>query len=123
MNVFLVCIGGALGALCRYGVSRLVPQGSLSAFPWATLVVNLLGCLLLGMVYETISKNADWLKPLLIIGFLGGFTTFSSFGLETFQLLKANKMMHAFTYISVSTIGGLVCVVLGNGLAKMITNS
>lgn len=120
MNWILVGIGGAIGAISRFGLSKSIPAMDMHAFPWATLWANLLGCFLIGVLYLPASKLNTWMAPFLITGFLGGFTTFSSFGLETVHLLRADKLSLAFTYVGVSTIGGLICVVLGYGMSKLI---
>jgi len=118
MNWLLIGLGGALGAMGRYGVSVVMKPTSVDAFPKHTLIANLIGCLLIGVMFRVPLKGNEWVWQLLVIGLLGGFTTFSSFGLESFQLIKAGKTGIAVTYILASTLGGLLCVLLGYGLAK-----
>ncbi len=118
MNWLLIGLGGALGAIGRYGVSTVMKPASVDAFPKHTLIANLVGCLLIGVMFRIPLKGNEWVWQLLVMGLLGGFTTFSSFGLESFQLIKAGKTGIAVTYILASTLGGLLCVLLGYGLAK-----
>jgi len=118
MNWLLIGLGGALGAMGRYGVYTIMKPTSDGAFPKHTLIANLLGCLLIGVMFRIPLKGNEWVWQLLVIGLLGGFTTFSSFGLESFQLIKAGKTGIAVTYMLASTLGGLLCVLLGYGLAK-----
>jgi len=117
-NWLVIGLGGAIGAMSRFGISLILPKSSESSFPFSTLTVNLVGCLLIGLLWNTLSKYPEWVPQLLIIGILGGFTTFSSFGLDTLQLLKNNSIGIATLYVGISTVGGLLCVFLGYGLSK-----
>lgn len=88
----LVAAGGAIGACLRYSVSLLWPmQAVVGRFPWATFAVNVLGCALAGLIYAWLQRAPEqreaW-RLLLMVGVMGGFTTFSAFGLETFQLIR-----------------------------------
>lgn len=115
MNWLLVALGGAIGASLRYSASIwLVKPGGL--FPWTTWSVNLLGCFLAGAFfafsqkYPALQQEA---RLLLMVGILGGFTTFSSFGLETFQLLKQGHSGLACGYAFSSLIMGVVVLAAG----------
>ena len=115
MNWLLVALGGAIGASLRYSASIwLVKPGGL--FPWTTWSVNLLGCFLAGAFfafsqkYPVLQQEA---RLLLMVGILGGFTTFSSFGLETFQLLKQGHSGLALGYAFSSLIMGVVVLAAG----------
>lgn len=110
-----VAIGGAVGALARYGVNVLIPRGETFSFPWATFAVNVLGCLAIGACHLWLNENAQWapFKPLIIVGILGGFTTFSSFGLETFQLIEAKAWKEAILYFTGTNLAGLAAVSIG----------
>ncbi len=115
MNWLLVAIGGAIGASVRYGagVWLLKPNG---LFPWITWSVNLLGCFLAG-VFFALSQKYPALQQearlFLMVGILGGFTTFSSFGLETFQLLRHGQNGLALAYALSSVIAGVIALSLG----------
>ena len=88
----LVAIGGALGALGRYGIGQVVQAGN---FPVATLLVNVTGSFLIGVLWATFDESQgfqDWGKYLINVGLLGGFTTFSSFSLETLELIRGGEI-------------------------------
>jgi CrcB protein len=115
-----VAVGGALGSISRWGIAKFI--STTSGFPWPTFLVNLSGSLLIGFIFFMAEKN-NWntqVNLLLITGFLGGFTTFSSFGLELFQQVRASHYTLAMIYTSTSLIGGLVCVYFGYKLAQYI---
>ncbi len=118
INWLMVGLGGAIGAMTRYGLSLALPRVDANSFPSSTLIANLVGCLLIGVLWNSLSKSPHWLSQFLIIGILGGFTTFSSFGLESVQLFKAGKLGLAGLYVGISTLGGILCVFLGYGLSK-----
>ena len=116
-----VAAGGALGACLRYGVALVLPVNAASGrFPWATLIVNLLGCALAGAVYawlERAPETREFWRLLLMVGVLGGFTTFSAFGLETFHLLRQGFFGLAMTYVLVSVAGGLLVLMFAHRLS------
>lgn len=108
----LVAIGGAVGALARYGLDRTWQWG-VPEFPLATWLVNVTGCLAIGCLLVLLLEgplSAWWLRPLLAVGLLGGFTTFSAFAGESVQLIDADAMATAATYIVASLAMGLFAV-------------
>ena len=110
-NILLVALGGAMGSVCRYLISKMIT----SAFPWGTFSVNIIGSLLIGLLVglssrETISPE---MKLLLVTGFCGGFTTFSTFANESFAMLAA-------LYIGASVMVGIIAVWLGMNIAETI---
>ena len=112
---------GGLGALARVGLATALGA---RAFPWSTLAVNLLGCLAIGVgfvLFETLGSEAwrPWRVP-LIGGFLGGFTTFSAFGLETFTLIGEGRTGAALAYVVASVGIGVAGVALGAVLARSL---
>lgn len=119
INSAVIGSGGFVGALARYGLGGLVHrQLPMTAFPYGTLVVNLLGCLLIG-VLAGLADSRQLFGPefrlFALIGVLGGFTTFSTFGYETVALLRDAEYLRAATNVGVHVILGLALVWLGYG--------
>ncbi|MCP9338871.1 fluoride efflux transporter CrcB [Stutzerimonas xanthomarina] len=117
-----VAAGGVVGTLIRFGVSTWVSVQWPKHFYLATLLVNVLGCLLIGYLYASFLQRPDLSPELrggLIIGFLGALTTFSSFSLDGLRLLESGQAATAFSYIGVSVIGGLLAAWAGLALARL----
>jgi CrcB protein len=114
--VISVALGGAFGAVARYLVGLAV------AFPLGTLTVNVLGSLAIGIVWAHFTARGlqGWL-PLVLTGFLGGFTTFSAFSLDTMRLIDDGRMGAAFTYVAASVLLSLGACALGLWLTKGMT--
>ena len=119
MTLAYVALGGALGALARYGISGWVYDRMGESFPWGTLVVNLVGCLALGLVIRWLQVSAlsPEVRPFLTIGVLGAFTTFSTFSYETVALLQEGQWLRAGLYMGGSVVLGLIAMVAGMALA------
>lgn len=121
MSYLYIFIGGGLGALCRFGISNLVNGFTSSNFPYGILAANVLGSFLIGMVIAWFESRTqlftEW-RPLLVTGFLGGFTTFSSFSYETLQLFKKQGMLEGVANVGGNVILCLVVVYVGYGLIK-----
>jgi len=115
MTWFAIAGGGAIGAVGRAWLSSRVGAWTPGNLPWGTLAVNLLGCLLIGYVWPRLQIEgvAPQLRAGLIVGVLGAFTTFSTFGLDAVQMLRAGATAAGITYITASNIGGLVLVWVG----------
>ena len=114
-SMLLVFIGGGIGSVSRLLADRWVREAHSSVFPWSTLMVNMLGCLLIGVFMQLIERlglPSAW-KWLLITGFCGGFTTFSTFSMEIVGLLSVQKIAIALLYLSLSVILGVLMAVLG----------
>ena len=108
-------LGGALGALARWGVVEALPRDP-GGWPWATLLVNLTGCLVLGLLIGSVfarSPDVPWLRPFLGTGVLGGFTTYSAFAVETVQLADAGRPGVAAGYVLISVAGGVAASAIG----------
>lgn len=116
-NLFLVASGGAIGAVVRYAIgSWLTPNAASPALPWGTITVNLVGCFLIGaMMGAGQSKDGvpEAARLFLMIGMLGGFTTFSAFGLETVSLLRSGATGFAAANVALQVLGGLAGVWAG----------
>jgi len=112
----MVMMGGALGTGARYGLSLVLQPPGTSGFPLGTLTVNLVGCLLIGVLAALMPDSSQFSTSTrlgLMIGVLGGFTTFSSFRLESIRMIQAGQWTSALTYILLSNLGGLLAVWVG----------
>ncbi|MCF8254412.1 MAG: fluoride efflux transporter CrcB [Bacteroidia bacterium] len=117
MNQILwIALGGAIGAVLRYLVVLGVNTLSPTDFPWATLLVNILGSFAIGALIANYSVHpsfSSFLRPFLVIGILGGFTTFSTFSLEAFVLIQKQELFKAGSYILMSFILGITAAFVG----------
>ncbi|WP_347474157.1 fluoride efflux transporter CrcB [Acinetobacter thermotolerans] len=121
MNWLLVAMGGAIGATLRYGAGLLIAKPQM-LFPWPTWWINIIGCLFAGIFFAFSQKYVflqNEARLLLMVGILGGFTTFSSFGLETFQLLKNGAVTIALSYVISSLIVGVIMLGIGFYLTQL----
>ena len=124
MTWMAVAVGGAVGSLARHGVNHLVRTRWASIqFPLATLIINLAGCFAIGLLAgllasDRIARRLPW-REFVFVGLLGGFTTFSAFGLDTF-VLSRTAPAHAIVNVAVQVFGGLAAVWIGYqlGLAR-----
>ncbi|WEK48118.1 MAG: fluoride efflux transporter CrcB [Candidatus Andeanibacterium colombiense] len=116
----LVAVGGAIGSVLRYQTGRLLTMllgpATVTAFPWATLAVNILGSLVMGGLAGFLARHGGagehW-RLFVGVGILGGFTTFSSFSLETMMLIERGQPSLAFIYAAVSLLAGLTALYAG----------
>lgn len=120
MPAISVGLGGALGACARYFIAMYVLTND--TFPYATLSVNLIGSFILGTIYASALIKNKQLLLFLTSGFLGAFTTFSSFSLETVQLFEQANYSLGFIYVATSIIGGLIFVAFGFMFGKKVAN-
>lgn len=122
MNWLLVAIGGGLGAVARFALSGWVlPHTLQQKFPWPTFAVNVLGCLIAGILFAVAAKHealSPNLRLFLFTGVLGGFTTFSAFGLETAHLLKRGDVWVAIAYVLFSVLCGVGAIALAYRLGS-----
>ena len=119
-NFLLVIVGGGTGALLRYIIS-LVIKNPCSGFPLSTFLINIIGCFFIGILYTIIDSQNQNLKLMLVVGLLGGFTTFSSFGMETMELFNNGHVSTAIFYVILSNICGLAAVYLGIKSSVLLT--
>ena len=124
MSVVLgVLVGGAIGSLSRYGVDSWIERHTVSDFPWATFAINVSGCLVVGFVIAALVDRHHapaWLRAALVIGFCGGYTTFSTFAQETVDLLEARLSVLAVANVSASVVLGVVAVLAGAALGRRV---
>lgn len=122
--VLLVFLGGGIGSVCRYAMASVLQKSHAGPFPVGTFFVNLLGCFLVGLVgalgleRAAISPEA---RVFIMVGLLGGFTTFSSFAWETLGLLTVRDLLRASLYVGGSVFLGLLGAFLGRALGRMGT--
>lgn len=120
-GLFAVMIGGALGAGARYLVSSAFLRALGPGFPWGTLAVNLIGGLLMGVLVGVLSRTSsggEQTRLLLGVGVLGGFTTFSAFGLETWLMIERGQLIVALSYIAASVLGAVALTGVGLVLVR-----
>lgn len=118
-----IALGGAVGALSRYGLMSLVATMLGNRLPWGTLLVNISGSLLIGILYVLVSEkmllSAD-ARALLIVGFLGAFTTFSTFSLDSILLIEQGWLVQAMAYMLASVMICVLATWLGMALARLL---
>ena len=121
MKLFLIALFGAIGTLARFGLQGVVQVRMGSMFPYGTLLINLTGCFLLGLIGQlTLNRmlvSSD-IRIAIAVGFFGGYTTFSSFGWETAKMLEDGEWLRATSYVSASVIAGILLSVAGIRLAN-----
>lgn len=120
--VVSVFVGGAMGAVSRYGVDRLIEQRSDSSFPLSTFVINVSGCVLVGfLIAALVDRHSapEWLRAGLVVGLCGGYTTFSTFAQETLDLVEARDLAFALLSVAGSVVLGVLGVVAGMRLGRL----
>jgi CrcB protein len=121
-NTIALAVAGALGVLARHYVQRAVPRPG--ALPWGTLVVNVSGALAAGLVVTLVARRVSppmWLQEALLVGFLGGYTTFSALSAETFLLIESRHYGLAALYSLGSLVAGALAVFAGILLGRALT--
>lgn len=123
MNLLLVAIGGAVGSVCRYLTGLWMTRLFGPAFPWGTLTVNVVGSFAIGFLTELVARklNASMeMRLLIVVGFLGGFTTFSSFSLDTMALMERGATVAAFSYVLISVVISLLAAFGGLSVGRAV---
>jgi CrcB protein len=123
VRIALLIVFGIAGTLARYGLQGFVQQRTGSTFPSGTLLVNLIGCFLLGVIAQYalthLTISPDW-RIGITVGFFGAFTTFSTFSYETVRMLQDGDWMRAATYLLASVVGGLLAAFGGIRIAERL---
>jgi CrcB protein len=121
--VAAVAVGGALGALARFGLDRFIEHHVVTVFPWSTFTINLTGCLLVGVLIGALVDRhhmPEWLRVGAVLGFVGAYTTFSTFAQETLDLAEGPHLSLALVYSVASVATGVAAVALGLGLGRAL---
>lgn len=122
IQIILIAIGGAIGAVARYGVNTLAMKTLGYDFPYHTLIANILGCLLLGLLISTLAhlqSSSEHLRAFLSVGLLGAFTTFSTFSLDTITLFHRGALIEAGLYVLGNVVVGLLAVWVGLSIGRL----
>lgn len=122
IGILLIAIGGALGSVLRFGVITLTYKFVNIHFPWGTIFANLIGCFVIGVIWAVLDtfEEPKNLKLFLVTGLLGGFTTFSSFALENFNMFRAGEIKLVVANVLISNIVGIFLVFVGYYLTKFL---
>ncbi len=122
-SILLVGFGGFIGSVARFLVSKYFQENIASVFPWSTFTVNIVGSLLIGIIYG-FSEKGDFLSPeirlFLAVGICGGFTTFSTFSNDAFLLIRQQEWFRFALYSSLSFFLGIMAVYAGRFITKLI---
>jgi CrcB protein len=121
-NIIIIMLGGSLGAVSRYLISTMAARAWGANFPWGTLIVNMVGCFLIGLIFalaESVRLLTPGVRLFLITGFLGALTTFSSFSLETTNAVRAGLTLQPIMNIMINNLGGFGLTFLGYWLGSI----
>ena len=125
-NILLIFLGGGVGSIARYGMMQFISRNlnpSGSVFPWHTLGVNIIGAFIIGLLIEILALRVSMPAPprlFLVTGFLGGFTTFSAFSMETALMLERGDYLNSAFYIIASVAGTVAAVFAGSALIRVM---
>jgi len=124
LKLFCIAAGGALGAVARYGLSPLVQNVAPATFPWGTLCVNTVGSLLIGVFLgiSELTPVSSAVRLLFAVGFLGAFTTFSTYSMETLNLFRDKEAMLGFMNIGLNNLLSLLAVLGAYFLSRSVVN-
>lgn len=124
-NIALIGLGGLVGTLSRYWISQWLETRAQSPFPYGTLVVNVLGCFAAGFLFQALEHAAisEGVRLAIFVGFLGGFTTFSAYGLQSLVLVRGGMLSLAAVNVLVSNVAGLAMVWVGAAVSRLVVSS
>jgi CrcB protein len=123
MLVIAVALGGAAGALVRYGLDRLIEHHVVTVFPWSTFTINVTGCFLAGLAVAVLVDRHDlptWVRTGVVVGFLGAYTTFSTFAQESRDLFAGGHVSLALVNATGSVVVGVLAVAAGSGVGRLL---
>ena len=118
-----VALGGALGAVARYSLDRAIEHRSFAVFPWSTFLINGSGCLAIGFLIAAVvdrHRAPLWLRTGLVMGLVGGYTTFSTFAQETLDLVEEGRLGLSAVYAAGSVVLGVLAVLAGLRLGRLV---
>jgi CrcB protein len=121
--VIAVALGGAAGALARYGLDRLIEHHVVTVLPWSTFTINVTGCFLAGLAVAALVDQHDlpaWVRTGVVVGFLGAYTTFSTFAQESRDLFVGGHVSLAVVNATASVVVGMLAVAAGTGFGRML---
>jgi CrcB protein len=120
---FAVGLGGALGATARYGVDRFIEHRVFTIFPWSTFAINVTGCFAAGLVIASLVDRHHlplWVRAGLVVGVLGGYTTFSTFAQESLDLIEERHLVLALAYSLESVVVGVIAAFAGTFVGRTL---
>ncbi len=124
MELIAIAIGGAFGAVARFSLGNIINDALGTEFPYSILIVNVVGSFLMGVCFEFLVEDtifpAVW-RSVLMVGFLGAFTTFSSFSVQVLGLLETGRIVAAMTYVLASVCLSIVGVIFGIFICRQLT--
>ncbi len=118
-----IALAGAIGTICRYTLSGFVQQVCGQSFPWGTFAVNMLGCFLFGLIWPLAEERmgiSPHVRMIVLTGFLGSLTTFSSYAFETTSLMRQADWMPALANVATQNVLGIVCVLIGFATSRLL---
>jgi CrcB protein len=121
-DIMLVAAGGAVGSVMRYGVGKVMGPAADTAVPWHTFAVNVTGAFVIGLLLVVAARQGwpGWWRPLLAVGVLGGYTTFSTFSLEVVELAMRGNLLLASGYAAGSLVAGIAGCAAGIALGRTV---
>ena len=122
-KLLLIALAGGVGTLARYGLSVLIQNAVRPGFPWGTVAVNLLGCLAFGVLWASMERGSAISgegRAIILIGFMGAFTTFSTFAFETGRFLQDAQWMLALGNVALQNVVGVAALLLGMAIGRLL---